>query len=176
MPPVCCLLPSRVSSPWPPPVSNFKTMCLFPPHSLHIQQICSLCHHLFMHYTSFLNNLPSHLSIFPPLPPSISTALFFCLALSVSPLYYLNTCPQLPPRLTSYLPFCIPSSFLFPSFFSIFPPSVLLLCALYHFAPPSSPLAPHKLKLNPVGVSLAWPRIPLSFSHMDPRNRPWNTR
>lgn len=26
------------------------------------------CHGLFMHYASFLNNLPSHLSIFPPPP------------------------------------------------------------------------------------------------------------
>lgn len=97
-----------------------------------------LCHDLFMHYTSFLNNLSSHLSIFPPLPPSVSASPFFCLALSASPLRYLSTWatsfppPSLPPH--SYLTLYIPSSLLFLSSLSIFLPSYLPLCALY---PPS---------------------------------------
>lgn len=83
--------------------------------------------------------------------------------------------PAPPPiRLTSYLPLYIPSSLLLLSLFSIFPPSHLLdpLCALYPFPlrPPTPP--PPRLKLNPVGVSLARPRLPPTLGHTDPRNRP----
>lgn len=90
-----------------------------------------------MHYTSFLNNLSSHLSIFPPLPPSVSASPFFCLALSASPLRYLSTWatsfppPSLPPILI------LPSIFLH-LFFS-YPPS-LSFCPATFLSVPSIPL------------------------------------
>lgn len=141
--------------------NNVVFLFFFPPPrlSLHIQRIRSLCHDLFMHYTSFLNNLSSHLSIFPPLPPSVSASLSsawlkaFHLATISTPGQLTPTTPQpcthLPIRLNSYLTFYIPSSFLFLSFFSIFLPSYLShppsLCPL-STAPTLAPSPPAEIK------------------------------
>lgn len=146
-----------------------------------------LCHDLFMHYTSFLNNLSSHLSIFLPLlPPSLhpfSSAWLKAFHLST---ISMPGHPPAPPKnpttttiqLNSYLPLYIPSSLPFLSFFSIFRPSYRpqspSLCPLSLLSASSCPHPPHnpQLKLNPVSVSLARPRLPTRLSHTDPRNRP----
>lgn len=129
---------------WPPPVpAPTSKQCVFFPHSRRIQRIHSLCHVLFMHYTSFLNNLSSHLSIFPPLPPSVSASL----SSASLKAFHLSTISMpghaSPIRLNSYLPLYIPSSLLFLSFFSIFLPSYLShpssLCPLPPLRPPAHP-------------------------------------
>lgn len=89
-----------------------------------------------MHYTSFLNNLSSHLSIFPPLPPSVSASPFFCLALSASPLRYLSAwATSLSP---SHSPILILTSIFLHLFFS-YPPS-LSFCPATFLSVPSIPL------------------------------------
>lgn len=129
-----------------------------------------------MHYTSFLNNLSSHLSIFPPLPPSVSASPFFCLALSASPLRYLSTWatsfppPSLPPPFLSYPLYSFISSFpILPLYLSAQLPSSL--CPLSPF-----PLRPPAWKLNPVGVGPARPRLPPSLSRTDPRKQTLNNK
>lgn len=130
-PPSSPLVSLHLGPHWPP--LHLQNTVFFP-HSWRIQWIHSLCHKLFMHYTSFLNNLSSHLSIFPPLPPSVSAS-FSSASLKA---FHLSTISMpghtSPIRLNSYLPLYIPSSLLFLSFFSIFLPSHLLhppsLCPL----------------------------------------------
>lgn len=129
------------SSPWPPLV-QLQNNVFFSSHSWHILRIHSLCDKLFMHYTSFLNNLSSYLSIFPPLPPSVSASLssasFKAFHLSTSPCLGIF----LPIRHNSYLPLYIPSSLLSLSFFSIF----LLASSLSvpSISPPSAEIKPRR--------------------------------
>lgn len=105
-----------------------------------------LCHDLFMHYTSFLNNLSSHLSIFLPLlPPSLhpfSSAWLKAFHLSAISMPGHPPAPQKtppPPPFNSILIF--PSIFL--HLFLSYPFSLsfgqatarnLPLCALYPFS------------------------------------------
>lgn len=129
-----------------------------------------------MHHTSFLNNLSSHLSIFPPLLPSVSASL------SSAPLeaFHLSTISMpghtSPIRLNSYLPFYIPSSLLFP-ILPLYLSAQLPLCTLYSQLRPSLPLPPPspsscpRLKLNPVGVSLARPRLPTKAQAHRPKKQ-----
>lgn len=129
LPPVCRLLPFlfavSLPSPRPPPVpAPTSKQCIFPRLQC-IQWTHSCCHQLFMHYTSFLNNLLSHLSIFPSLPPSVS-AFLSCASVKA---VHLSTI-SMPGRTSairhnSYLSLYIPSSLLFLSVFSILLPSYL---------------------------------------------------
>lgn len=124
-----------------------------------------------MHYTSLCSNLSSHLSIFSSLPPSVSTS--FSSALLKA--FHLTTIsvPMYPTPVwhNSYLSLYIPSSRLFLSFFSAF------LSSFPATPCPPSPLSvsvcPRRLKLNPVGASLAQPCLP---PWLDQGNRTCKTR
>ena len=131
---------------------------VFFPHSQRIYWNHSFCDQLFMHYTSFPNNLCSHLSIFSSLPPSVSTYLFSTLLKGFHLLamaHYLHS-----------------TQFLSDALYSFISSSPIFL--LYHLSqlpltyprfqsplsPPSLSSCPLLLKLNPVGTSLARSRLP----------------
>lgn len=167
LPPICSPLPSllfvALPSPWPAPVQLQNNVFFF---SQHIQRIHSLCHELFMHYTSFLNNLSSHLSIFPPLPPSVSASLS-SVSLKAFHLSTISTPGHTSPPFDSILIF--PSIFLhlffsYPSSLSFCPATSRILppCALYPL-----PLRP-PAQIKP----RAWPD---HVSHRGPATRTQET-
>lgn len=115
-----------------PPDPTSKTTT----HLWHIQQ--TPLSQLFMHYTSFLNNLLSHLSIFFPLLPSVSV--FFSSAWLKAFTSSLSPClGKLFPHSTQFLsPFLY--FFLFLCFFSIFHCRLASYCSVPSIPLPLSPL------------------------------------